>query len=206
MDQKVANWQAYFQKTEQRPYRPLLETAVAADDSGCKVAIDCGCGTGNDTGYLLDQGYEVSRAIQPLGMRNTGIPLRFWPANYENTCMNKSALLILMSLLLTACDPTAPQVEQQQSTSGQSSVTQPPPNQPLQSRLYFQATVIFLDLEGGIYLLEDQNGNRYEPINLAEPYRQAGLQVAVSAEARPNQVSIGMAAPLIEIFNIERID
>ena len=120
--------------------------------------------------------------------------------------MNKSALLILMSLLLTACDPTAPQVEQQQSTSGQSSVTQPPPNQPLQSRLYFQATVIFLDLEGGIYLLEDQNGNRYEPINLAEPYRQAGLQVAVSAEARPNQVSIGMAAPLIEIFNIERLD
>lgn len=59
MDQKVANWQAYFQKTEQRPYRPLLEAAVAADASGCKVAVDCGCGTGNDVAYLLEQGYQV---------------------------------------------------------------------------------------------------------------------------------------------------
>lgn len=59
MDQKVANWQAYFQKTEQRPYRPLLDAAVAAEQSDCKVAVDCGCGTGNDTAFLLDQGYEV---------------------------------------------------------------------------------------------------------------------------------------------------
>lgn len=90
MDQKVANWQAYFQKTEQRPYRPLLETAVAADDSGCKVAIDCGCGTGNDTGYLLDQGYEVhafdqqADAIQICQRRFGGNPqLQLSEASFE---------------------------------------------------------------------------------------------------------------------------
>lgn len=122
--------------------------------------------------------------------------------------MLKPAILIFVSLLLMACDSSTmvegPQP--QQPTTGQPSVTQPPPGRPPQSRLYFQATVIFLDLEGGLYLLEDQQGSRYEPINLAEPYRQAGLQVAVSAEARPDQVSIGMAAPLIEIIGIERVD
>lgn len=120
--------------------------------------------------------------------------------------MNYPFFVIIVSSLLAACDPAASPSEPTQPTFGQPSVTQPPPSQMPQSRLYFQARVIFLDLEGGLYLLEDQQGSRYEPINLEEPYRKAGLRVAVSAETRPNQVSIGMAAPLIEIIAIERLD
>lgn len=44
---------SYYQKRLQKSHSKILETAIAHNQSGCQVAIDCGCGVGNDARYLL---------------------------------------------------------------------------------------------------------------------------------------------------------
>lgn len=54
-----ALWSAYFKKALSRPHNPLTEKALLLNQSGLKSAIDCGCGTGADLHYMLEQGYHV---------------------------------------------------------------------------------------------------------------------------------------------------
>ncbi|CZF86720.1 class I SAM-dependent methyltransferase [Grimontia marina] len=54
-----AKWNQYYQKVSPMPHRKLVEKAVKLDKTGHRVAVDCGCGSGAETAYLLAQQYEV---------------------------------------------------------------------------------------------------------------------------------------------------
>ncbi len=59
-DATETRWQKYYAQVSAQPHRKLTAMAVKALGSGLpKVAIDCGCGTGSDIAYLLEQGFQV---------------------------------------------------------------------------------------------------------------------------------------------------
>ncbi|NRA15442.1 MAG: class I SAM-dependent methyltransferase [Oceanospirillaceae bacterium] len=49
----------YYDRAQQQGHRPLLEWAASLNQSECLTAVDCGCGTGNDTAFLVSKGYRV---------------------------------------------------------------------------------------------------------------------------------------------------
>ena len=54
-----ALWSEYFKKAMSRPHNLLTEKAMQLNQSGLSSATDCGCGTGADINYMLEQGYQV---------------------------------------------------------------------------------------------------------------------------------------------------
>ncbi len=49
----------YYDRVLAFPHRRQTETALSLNTSGIRIAIDCGCGTGSDMAFLLENGYEV---------------------------------------------------------------------------------------------------------------------------------------------------
>jgi hypothetical protein len=68
--------------------------------------------------------------------------------------------------------------------------------------LAFAGTVRHLDLEGGQFVIETQEGTRYQPIDLPQTFRRDGLRVEVQAIRREDTMSIGMTGPMIELRQI----
>lgn len=62
----MKDWKTYFEKTKDRERHPLLALAVGFIKLNNKImvpppkAADLGCGTGGDTVYLLEEGYDVT--------------------------------------------------------------------------------------------------------------------------------------------------
>ncbi|MEX1056286.1 MAG: methyltransferase domain-containing protein [Natronospirillum sp.] len=59
MDKNTAIWRQYYEKAMSRRHSPRTELAIQLNASGVNVAVDCGCGTGSDTAFLAQQGYQV---------------------------------------------------------------------------------------------------------------------------------------------------
>ena len=78
-----------------------------------------------------------------------------------------------------------------------------PSGPPLASNqvLASNATVRFVDLEGGCWALETSTG-RYEPIGLPQEFRKDGLAVYVVVHGAPQAVSICQMAPLVTLDSI----
>ncbi|MBC3622090.1 class I SAM-dependent methyltransferase [Vibrio metschnikovii] len=53
------SWRKFYEKAIDRPHSPRTERAASLNETSVKIAIDCGCGTGNDINYLNTVGYEV---------------------------------------------------------------------------------------------------------------------------------------------------
>ena len=71
----------------------------------------------------------------------------------------------------------------------------------LNSPLATNATVRFVDIEGGCWSLDTPQGH-YSPIDLPAEFSVDGLAVRVSLRAAPDMVSICMMGPLVRIDNI----
>ena len=55
-----ARWQKYYAQVSTQPHRKLTAMAVKALNPALqKTALDCGCGTGSDIAYLLEQRFDV---------------------------------------------------------------------------------------------------------------------------------------------------
>lgn len=59
MDENTKIWREYYKQALSRPHLKRTEFAVRLNQSGLKVAIDCGCGAGSDIEYLERQGFHV---------------------------------------------------------------------------------------------------------------------------------------------------
>lgn len=63
------------------------------------------------------------------------------------------------------------------------------------------ATVEFLQVEGGCWSIKTAE-DVFQPINLAQEFRQDGLRVRVSFKQRNDMGSVCMIGPLVEILSI----
>ena len=66
-------------------------------------------------------------------------------------------------------------------------------------------TINYIDLEGGFYGITDEDGNKYDPINLEGKYKEDGLQIKFSAEILEDYANIHMWGTIIEITSIQEI-
>ena len=64
-------------------------------------------------------------------------------------------------------------------------------------------TVTYKNIEGGFYVIDGDNGSKYDPITLPEAFRKDGLRVKVIARRQVDAISIHMYGAIIEVLNIE---
>jgi hypothetical protein len=65
-----------------------------------------------------------------------------------------------------------------------------------------QATVRFLNVEGGCWALDAANGTRYEPVGLTEAFREDGRRVTVRLDSTENLASFCMVGELVRVVEI----
>jgi hypothetical protein len=66
--------------------------------------------------------------------------------------------------------------------------------------------VIYMDLEGGFYAIDADDGNKYDPLNLPQAFRKEGLRVKVSAQHQTDVMSMHMYGTIIQILKIDEIE
>jgi hypothetical protein len=66
-------------------------------------------------------------------------------------------------------------------------------------------TVMFIDLEGGFYGLEMDNGARYQPLNLAAEFQQDGLRVNFKAMVADDVTTIQQWGTPIDVLEMQRM-
>jgi hypothetical protein len=65
-------------------------------------------------------------------------------------------------------------------------------------------TVHHLDVEGGVFVIRDEQGTQYNPLNLPPAFRVEGMKVEADACRRDDMMSIGMVGPLVELQRIRQ--
>ena len=68
--------------------------------------------------------------------------------------------------------------------------------------LKITGTVVYMDLEGGFFAIDGDDGQKYSPIDLPEAFKKDGLHVKVSARTNPDAMGIHMYGTIIEIVDI----
>jgi hypothetical protein len=69
----------------------------------------------------------------------------------------------------------------------------------------FTGTVRHVDLEGGFYGIETDDGVKLDPVNLPPDFQQDGVRVRVQVEPLKDRISIHMWGRLVRIASIERL-
>jgi L-ascorbate metabolism protein UlaG (beta-lactamase superfamily) len=64
--------------------------------------------------------------------------------------------------------------------------------------------VRYIDIEGGFYGLLADTGEKYDPVNLPEDFRQDGLRVKFAVKEKQGAVSFRMWGKIVEILKIEQ--
>jgi hypothetical protein len=65
--------------------------------------------------------------------------------------------------------------------------------------------IIFIDLEGGFYGIKSNDGEYYDPINLADDFKIKGLRIQFFARIRNDVLTYHMWAKVIELLFIKEI-
>ncbi|MGF1687588.1 class I SAM-dependent methyltransferase [Photobacterium japonica] len=111
MDKNAENWRQFYNKALRRPHTPRTERAITLNQSGSRIAVDCGCGTGSDIQFLASQDYTVhafdinSDAITICRERfEAHAPIFLTQASFETFTYPQCGVLIANSSLFFA-DP-----------------------------------------------------------------------------------------------------
>jgi hypothetical protein len=64
----------------------------------------------------------------------------------------------------------------------------------------------YIEIEGGFYGIISDDGNKYDPVNLAPEYRKDGLRIKAGVSVQKNMISIHMWGTLIRINQIQVLD
>ena len=101
-----------------------------------------------------------------------------------------SGLIILMMLTTTGCRAMG------NSPGADESAAAPAETITITGR------IVYLAVEGGRFAIRGEDGRTYNPENLPDTFRKAGLPVKATARLRPDVMSIHMIGPVIEILEI----
>jgi hypothetical protein len=66
-------------------------------------------------------------------------------------------------------------------------------------------TVRYIDVEGGFYGIEADDGTKLDPVNLPVEFQQDGVRIRVQVEPLKNRVSLRMWGRLVRIVSLERL-
>jgi len=66
-------------------------------------------------------------------------------------------------------------------------------------------TIRRIDLEGGFFGIETEDGAKLDPVNLPAEFQQDGLRIRARVEQLKDRVSFHMWGSLVRILSIERL-
>ena len=69
-------------------------------------------------------------------------------------------------------------------------------------QLHITGVIRHLDLEGGVFTIQADDGTTYNPINLPTEFQKDGLAVEAEARRRDDMAGIHQVGPLIELERI----
>jgi hypothetical protein len=69
-------------------------------------------------------------------------------------------------------------------------------------QIHVTGVIRHLDLEGGVYTIQADDGTTYNPMNLPPEFQKEGLAVEVEARRRDDMAGIHQVGPLIELERI----
>jgi hypothetical protein len=95
-------------------------------------------------------------------------------------------------------------MEQIKETKKEEIISKNPPQQQRNEQM-ITGTVLYITIEGGFYGLVADDGEKYDPINLPEEYKQNGLRVKFQVERKKGMASIHMWGIIAEIVKIEKL-
>lgn len=65
-------------------------------------------------------------------------------------------------------------------------------------------TIEHSDLEGGFYLIRAADGTAYDPMNLPDEFRVAGLAIESDVILQPKAAGIRQVGPIVQVVRIRR--
>ncbi|TAG06401.1 MAG: hypothetical protein EAZ44_02465 [Cytophagia bacterium] len=71
--------------------------------------------------------------------------------------------------------------------------------------MQIKAKVIFKNIGAGVWLLEAEDGNHYQPTNLQKKFQQENIDVNAEIEIVEGGMSVFMAGKIVKIKKIEII-
>jgi hypothetical protein len=77
--------------------------------------------------------------------------------------------------------------------------------QPAAGEVAVTGTVQYLDIEGGFYAIQGDDGVTYDPLDLPSDYRVPGLRVRAVGVVRDDVATIRQVGPVLDIRDIRRI-
>ncbi len=79
------------------------------------------------------------------------------------------------------------------------------PGEPLAAMREVTGTIRYIDLEGGFYGIETDDGARLDPVNLPADFQKDGLRVRATVERLRDRISVHMWGTLVRITAIARL-
>ncbi len=120
-----------------------------------------------------------------------------------------------MLLLLVACagapEPTTPESNTHESSTPEPSAAAPVENSPVTTEtppaddplIRTTGKMVYLDLEGGFWGIEADDGRKFDPLELDEKFHKEGLRVVFEAVPNTDMMSTRMWGTLVELRKIE---
>jgi hypothetical protein len=68
--------------------------------------------------------------------------------------------------------------------------------------VHIVGVVRHLEVEGGFYAIEGEDGTTYDPTNLPAAFRKDGLAVEADARRRDDMAGIHMSGPIVQLVRI----
>ena len=114
-----------------------------------------------------------------------------------------TALILVCGVALVGCADRSESENEVPGTEPNNSSSSGSPTTPNSEALEIQGTVVFKDLEGGFFAIDGDDGQKYNPVNLAESFRKDGLKVKVTARPDADAMTVHMYGTVIEIVEIQ---
>ncbi|MGH7726858.1 MAG: hypothetical protein ACREOU_15645 [Candidatus Eiseniibacteriota bacterium] len=125
------------------------------------------------------------------------------PAFFRSPHAGRAALCAIVLLVMAGCS-SEPAGQRPPEPAG-STPTGSTPSPDTTTIVEGTGTVRHQDLSGGFFGIVSDDGKQYDPVNLAEEFRQDGLRVRFRGRILRDQASIHMWGQLVELVSTERI-
>lgn len=124
--------------------------------------------------------------------------------------MNRTATFLSLALAagIWACgapaeDPVPDRPGEPEAVQGQEAEEA---RQATEDIVVSDGTIRQIEVEGGCWVIDDAEGNRYELLELAQELRSDDLRVSAVLRPRPDMASICQVGQLVEVVSIEPND